>query len=308
VIYTGRSDSFVKPVVEVFERETGIRVILHSGNSTALLNKLMLEGARTDADIFISNDAGNLQMGSERKLFAPVAAAVAAQIPANYRAADNTWLGLSARARVLVINTEAEDVGFVQSVFDLADPRLANRIAVTNSSNESFVAGVTVYLEQAGAGKTDSWLRGVKTNMGRDAFNKHSGVVSAVASGSKAVGLVNHYYIYRHLESRPDAPIRMLIPDQGAGGMGVAWNVAGAAISRHSKQQDAAQKFMAFLVSDQGQELFARVNQEYPVRPEVAAAPDLPPQQSFKVADVPLSKLGTRRGVTLDLIEKVGMH
>ena len=85
VIYSGRKDKFVKPVVEAFEKETGIEVVLHAGGSTALLNKLKLEGDRTDADLFISNDAGNLHKGSEMQLFQPVSRDIAGIIPANYR-------------------------------------------------------------------------------------------------------------------------------------------------------------------------------------------------------------------------------
>ena len=96
VIYSGRSDKFVKPVLDAFTHETGIEVVLHAGKSTALLNKLQLEGKRTDADIFFSNDAGTLQKGSEFGLFAAIPAELIDTVPVNYRAKDNTWIGLSA--------------------------------------------------------------------------------------------------------------------------------------------------------------------------------------------------------------------
>jgi iron(III) transport system substrate-binding protein len=307
VIYSGRSDRFVKPVVDAFSQQTGIKVVLHSGSSTSLLNKLKLEGPRTSADIYISNDAGNLQKGDEMKLFKPVPAALAARIPANYRAADNGWIGISARARVLVVNTNQKETDFVKSVFDLADPRLAGKLGITHSSNESYIAGVTVYMQKAGEDKTKAWLAGMKRNVDNSVFNKHGKIVSAVAEGKKAIGLVNHYYIYRHLEKHPDAPIRILIPDQAKDGMGVAWNVAGVAMSKHSKHTEAAEKFIDFVTSEAGQELFASANREYPTRPGVAAAPEVPAAGSYKVADVPMADLGKYRNKTLDLIEAVGM-
>jgi iron(III) transport system substrate-binding protein len=307
VIYSGRKDKFVKPVVEAFEQQSGIKVLLHSGSSTSLLNKLKLEGGRTDADLYISNDAGNLQKGSELKLFQPIAGEIASLIPANYRSPENTWLGLSARARVLVVNTNQHDTDFVKSVFDLADPRLKGKLAITHSGNESYIAGVTVYMLEAGKDKTRAWLKGMKDNVEGSVFNKHSKIVSAVADGQKSIGLVNHYYIYRHLDKHPGAPIKILLPDQGGSGMGVAWNVAGIAISRYSKRASDAEKFVAFLASAKGQELFARVNREYPTRPGSKAAPEVPPLSSYKVADVPMVKLGEERNATLDLIEQVGM-
>ena len=307
VIYSGRSDRFVKPVVEAFTAETGIKVVLHSAKSTALLNKLKLEGPRTSADIYISNDAGNLQKGSELELFKPVSVSLAERIPANYRAKDNSWIGVSARARVLVVNKNQRDTDFVKSVFDLADPRLAGKLAITHSGNESYIAGVTVYMLKAGEKKTSDWLAGMKRNVNNSVFNKHSKIVKAVADGKKAIGLVNHYYIYRHLEKHPDAPIQIVLPDQGNDDMGVAWNVAGVAISQYSQRQAAAEKFVDFVTSEAGQKLFASVNREYPTRAGIAASPEVPAAGSYKVADVPMASLGKYRNKTLDLIEAVGM-
>jgi iron(III) transport system substrate-binding protein len=305
VVYSGRSDKFVKPVLEAFTKKTGIDVTLHAGKSTSLLNKLRVEGERTDADVFFSNDAGTLQKGSELDLFAEIPAASINAIPKNYRAEDNTWVGLSARARVLVVNTNSDAASEAKSVFDLANPKYKGRLGITNSTNESYIAGVTVYLLAAGEEKVKPWLEGMKKNVDGKVFNKHSKIVKAVADGKKDVGLVNHYYIYRHLAKHPKDPIKIVIPDQN--GMGVAWNVAGVAIAKHSKKQAAAQKLVEFLVSEQGQKQFAEVNREYPTRKGVAASEEVPPLDSYKVADVPMYQLGVKRNETIDLIESVGM-
>lgn len=307
VVFSGRSDKFIRPVVEQFTNKTGIKVILHAGKSTELLNKLRLEGKRSNADIYISNDAGNLQKGSEWQLFRSLPSEVLEKINPNYRAADDTWVGLSARARVLVVNTKAEDVDFVSSVFDLANPKLQGRLAITNSANESFIAGVSVYLALAGEERTKQWLAGLKHNVGNKVYAKHSHVVKDVAVGKKSVGLVNHYYIYRYLAEHPEANIRILLPDNDAQGIGVAWNVAGVAIVRDAPHAQQALELVKFLVSEQGQAIFAEVNQEYPTRPDVPAAAQVPDKKSFKVADVPMRVLGERRNETIDLIEQVGL-
>lgn len=307
VVFSGRSDKFVKPVLAEFTKRTGIEVVLHAGKSTALLNKLQVEGERTEADIFFSNDAGTLQKGSELGLFAKVPASLTEMMPSNYRAKDNTWIGLSARARVLVVNTNNNKAKFVKSVFDLADPRLKGRLAITNSTNESYIAGVSAYMVASDKEKVASWLKGMKVNAGGKVFNKHSKIVASVASGKHAVGLVNHYYIYRHLAKDPEAPISILVPDQEKDAMGVAWNVAGVAISKHSKKQQQARKLVEFLVSPEGQQQFAEVNREYPTRLGVAASAEIPPLDSIHVADVPMYKLGTERNASIDLVESVGM-
>ena len=174
VVYSGRSDQFVLPVIDAFSKKTGIEVQLHNAKSTALLNKLILEGERTQADLFLSNDSGNLQVGADKGLFLPLPEELVADIPEQYRAPDNSWVGLSSRMRVLVVNTGSENVADIDSIFDLADPALKGRLAITHSANGSFIAGATVYMLAAGEEKTRDWLKGMKANVGGKVFNKHS--------------------------------------------------------------------------------------------------------------------------------------
>ena len=307
VIYSGRSDKFVKPVITEFTRQTGIKVILHSGESTALLNKLRIEGKRTEADLFLSNDAGNLQRGSEWNLFRAINHTLVTPIDKTYRSANHRWVGLSARARVLVVNTQGPWADKLDSVFDLADPALKGQLGITNSTNGSYIAGVTVYMLAAGKDKTRQWLEGMKANVDGKVFNKHSKIVKAVASGKLQAGLVNHYYIYRHLDKHPDAPIKIVMPDQGKDGMGIAWNVAGIAITKNTQKAELAEKLVAYLISAEGQKQFAEVNREYPTRTGVAASSVIPAAGSYRVADVPMADLGKQRNATLSLIEQVGM-
>lgn len=307
VIYSGRSDKFVKPVIEAFKKKTGIDVVLHASKSTELLNRLRLEKDRTSADLFISNDAGNLQLGSKMGLFAPMDPVALKLVPTNYRAGDNTWVGVSARARVLVVNNDFKGKDSLKSVLDLNRPELKGKIGITSSTNESFIAGVSVYMQKLGKEQTRQWLAGLKDQAEGEAFAKHSAIVKAVASGKKQVGLVNHYYIYRHLAKNPRAPISIVLPDQGDKGMGIAWNVAGVAISKYSGKKALAASFVNFLLSTEGQKIFAAVNREYPTVPGVAAASEVPAAGSYKVADVPMTELGTQRNATIDLIEAVGL-
>lgn len=308
VIYSGRSDKFVKPVIAAFTEKTGIKVLLHAGKPTPLLHRLESEGAQTPADLFISNDAGSLQKGSMAGLFARIDADLANRVPANFRAADNTWLGLSARARVLVGNTQRKaEWGFVNSVMNLEDRRLQGKIAITTSSKESFIAGATVYAESLSYPRITHWARGLKTNAAGEAYAKHGRIVSDVAAGNKAIGLVNHYYVFRHLAKYPDAPIELIVPDQGEGKMGVAWNVAGVAVSKHSQKTAAINAFLDFVTAVDGQQLFAELNQEYPVRDDVPLAPGVPARASLTIANVPMAALGEQRAATVDALKAAAL-
>lgn len=306
VIYNGRADQFIRPAAELFTQRTGIPVVLHAGSSTELLTKMRIEGPRTEADLYLSSDAGTLQIGENEDLFRVLPTELGALVPANYRGSRNGWIGLAARARVLVVNTRAE-LGDISTVLDLAQPRLRGRVAITSTNNESFLAGLSVYQALLGDRAAEAWLQGLRSNVGREVYPRHGALVAAVAAGRHDVGLVNHYYIFRHLEQDPSAPIRMIVPDQHEGGIGAAWNLSGIAISRHTKRREAAEAFVAFLLSEQGQRLFADVNMEYPTAIGVAPHEALLAVGEMRVADVPMSELALRRAAALDLIDKIGM-
>lgn len=306
VVYSGRKEDFVEPVLEAFTKETGIQVELYSGNAAQLLAKLEIEGQRTPADLFLSNEVGTLQVGAEKALFSPLPANVVAEIPNRYVGQNNQWVGLSARLRTLVVNTTlvAEDEIF--SILNLTGSDRAGQIAVTSAANGSFIGGATMYLGDLQEEGLLDWLRGLKLNAQGQAYAKHSMVVSDVAAGDRVVGLVNHYYILRHLDKNPDAPIKMVVPDQDDFAMGVAFNASGIAQVKSSDNAEAAQQLIAYLLSAAGQQQFAEVNREYPVLPGVAA-PGLPPLNSLKLSSTPLGELGAKRELTLEVIEKSGL-
>ncbi len=159
-----------------------------------------------------------------------------------------------------------------------------------------------------GDDRTKKFLIGLRDNAGTQVYQKSSQIVEAVAKGEVAVGLVNHYYVYRHLAAQPSAPISALMPDQQDGGMGAIMNVAGVGVLKHTTHLESAKLLVEFLVDQTGQEMFANLNKEYPLHPEVKADRALVERKSFRAAEVPLTKLAELREPTLTLIEQVGLR
>ncbi|MBA2252990.1 MAG: extracellular solute-binding protein, partial [Nitrospirales bacterium] len=298
-----------KPVLDAFQTKSGVHIDLLSSGSTELVNRLQAEGSRTSADVFITNEVGALERARELKLLAPLdAAMIDGKIPPAFRASDNTWVGLSGRIWIVVYNTALIKPADIQSILDLADPRWKGKLAIPNAGSEYLQAGVSVIQAAYGDQRTQQFLEGLKANAGTHVYGKSSQIVDAVAKGQAAVGLVNHYYIYRHLDAQPKAPIAPLITDQEEGGMGAILNAAGVGIVAHSRHKDLAKRLVEFLESSEGQKMFADQNKEYPLNPEVPADPALPARQSFRTATVPLVKLGELREPTMALIERVGLR
>lgn len=309
VVYSGRAERLIKPVLDEFQARTGITVDLLSSGTTELVNRLQAEGGRTQADLFITNDAASLERARKLGLLLPVNQKdVDEAIPAPYRAADNSWVGLSGRFWILVYNTRQIKSTEITSILDLADPRWKGKIAIPNAGSEYLQAGVSVISAVYGEERTQRFLEGLKANAGTSVYGKSSQIVEAVAKGQVAMGVVNHYYVFRHLASHPDAPIAALVPDQQNSGMGAIMNTAGVGIVKHTRHLDAAKRLVGFLASPDGQKMFADLNKEYPLHPGVAADPALPKRESFRAATIPLAKLGELREPAMSLIEQAGLR
>ena len=309
VVYSGRAERLIKPLLDSFQAKTGVQVDLLSSGTTEVVNRLQAEGARTPADLLITNDAGSLERARELGLLRPLTAPdIAAAIPAQFRAADNSWIGLSGRFWVVVYNTTMIKPADLRSLLDLAEPRWKNKIAIPNAGSEYLQAGISVIKTVYGDDRTKQFLEGLKANAGTQVYGKSSQIVEAVAKGQVALGVVNHYYVYRYLATQPGAPIAVLMPDQHEGGMGAIINVAGIGITTHTKHADSARRLVEYLVSEEGQKQFADLNKEYPLHPRVAADPALPPYKTTRIAPVPLTKLGELREPAMALIEQAGLR
>lgn len=308
-VYSGRSERLIKPVFDAFTAKTGIQINLLSSGTTELVNRLKAEGDRSPADLFITNDAGSLELARTAGLLRPLnMREVDRTIPPQFRAPDNSWIGLSGRFWIIVYNTTMLQQDEITSLLDLADPKWKDKIAVPNAGSEYLQAGVSVMRAAMGDDHAKQFLQGIRDNAGTHVYQKSSQIVDAVAKGQVAMGIVNHYYVYRHLAAQPGAPLAVVMPDQQEGGMGAIMNVAGIGVLKHTPRLDNAKLLIEFLVAQAGQKMFADLDKEYPLHPDVKADPALVDRKSFRAALVPLTKLAELREPTLQLIEQVGLR
>ena len=135
VVYSGRAERLIKPVLDTFQTESGISIQMLTADSTALVNRLKLEGKRSPADVFITNDAGTLERARELKLLQPAGIFGIERIPSSFRAPDNSWIGLSGRIWVVVYNTTMVKPGDLSSILELAQPKWKGKVAIPSAGS-----------------------------------------------------------------------------------------------------------------------------------------------------------------------------
>ncbi|MEW5972236.1 MAG: Fe(3+) ABC transporter substrate-binding protein [Pseudomonadota bacterium] len=310
-VYSGRGEALIKPLLDTFSKETGIKVNLVSGKDDALIERLKAEGAQSPADVLMTADAGRLHRAKAAGVLQAVdSPSLNAAIPATYRDPGNQWFGLTLRARVIVYAPERVKREELSTYEDLADPRWKGRVCMRSSDsiyNQSLTASLIAH---DGEAATLDWAKDVVANLARPPKGGDRDQIKAIAAGECDVSLVNTYYLAgmqnaeEPAEREAAAKVAVFWPNQKDRGAHV--NVSGAGITAAAKNVAEARKLLEFLVSDEAQRWYAEVNQEYPVRLGIAVSPTLRAMGEFKADALPLARLGELNAQAVRLLDRAG--
>jgi iron(III) transport system substrate-binding protein len=305
VLYSGRSENLVQPLIDQFEEETGITVEVRYDGTTALAALLLEEGDRTPAEVFLSQDAGALGAVAGAGLFAPLPDDVADAVPSGYTSTDGTWTGITGRARVLVYDgREMSEDDLPDSVEGLTDPEWRGRVGIP-PTNASFQAFVTAFRVLEGEDAARAWLEGMIEN-DVQRFESNVPILEAVNSGRLDVGLINHYYWYQTAAEVGQENMRAQLAFLPAGDPGSLVNVTGAGILAAAADDPDALELVRYLVSEEGQRYFVENTFEYPLVPGIEAPEGLPDLEGLRNPELDLSDLDSLQE-TVELLASVGL-
>ena len=303
-IYSGRNENLVGPFIEAFTASTGIDADVRYAGTGELAITILEEGDASPADVFFAQDAGALGLLQDAGHFAALPDELLSTVDARFRSDAGMWTGASARARVLVYNTETLTEDKVPATVEaLLDPAWSGKVgwAPTNASFQTFVTAFRV-LEGDDAAR--AWLEGMVSN-GVVPFEGNTDIVLAVGNGELDLGLVNHYYLYAvKREEGEDFPIAnryLKATDPGA-----LVNIAGVGILNSGAHQEEALAFVEYLLSDEGQAYFATETSEYPVAAGTASPADLPPLAEVGSPEIDLTDLADLEG-TVAMLTDLGI-
>ncbi|BCB76165.1 iron ABC transporter substrate-binding protein [Phytohabitans flavus] len=306
-VYSGRSESLVKPALEKFEQQSGITVKVRYGTTAQMAAQIEEEGDKSPADVFFAQDAGALGQVAKRGLFAKLPADVLGKVPAVYQSRAGEWVGVTGRSRVLAYNESmVPKDDLPASVFELTGPQWRGKVGVA-PTNGSFQAFVTALRVQHGDAKAKEFLTGLKAN---DAQIRESNIqiVQEVNDGKLATGLVNHYYVYEQAKEKGITADKMtaklhFFPN---GDTGALVNVAGVGLLSKAAEDPDAKALIDFLLGGEGQTYFAEETFEYPLIAGVPTAPGLPALDSLAAPQIDLNDLDTL-DATVSMITEAGL-
>lgn len=304
-VYSSRAEYLIKPLFDEFTAQTGIPIRYTTDTEAALISRLEAEGENTPADMLLTVDAGNLWFADSKGLFQPVDSAVLSDnIPANLRSAENTWFGLSVRARTMVYSTDRVDEQNLESYEALADPMWNGRLCLRTSKkvyNQSLVASM---ISRLGAETTENVVSGWVDNLAVEPLGSDNQAIEAVVAGVCDVTLVNTYYFGRMQADNPDIPAAIFWPNQATSGVHI--NVSGAGITRSAPNLELALRLLEWLSQPEAQSMFAGLNKEFPVNPSVEPIPQVQDWGEFSADNLHVEEVGRLQSEAVMLMDRAG--
>lgn len=309
-IYSSRHYDSDDKLYAAFTKKTGIKVNLIEGKADELLARIKREGRLSPADVFISVDAGRLQLAVEAGVLEPTDSKVLKdRIPASLRHPEGLWFGLSKRVRCIFLSKDVP-ADMVKTYAELADPKLKGKLLIRSSSNIYNQSLVASRFKIMGEKKTQGWADGIVKNMARTPQGGDTDQLRALAAGEGKVAVANHYYYARMIagsklsDQEAAKKIRLVFPDQA--GRGAHVNVSGAGIIKTAKNKANAVKLLEFMTTAEAQRLWALENHEFPVISGLELTPVLKRFGEFKADKLNASELGKNNREAVRVMDRAG--
>lgn len=310
-VYSARKEALIKPLLDKFTVETGIKVNLVTAKGDALLTRLQSEGRNSPADVLITTDAGRLYRAQEAGVLRSISSeALNEAIPAHLRSDQGYWYGLSVRARAIVYAKDRVKPEELGSYEDLVGPEWERRICIRSSSNIYNQSLVASMLASQGEEKTALWLKGLVPNFARPPQGGDRDQIKAVAAGQCDVAIVNSYYFGAMINSEDQAQqaaaakVAIFWPNQDDRGTHI--NVSGAGVTASARHPAEGQALIEFLARDESQRWYAETNNEYPVRKDVAVSALLKSWGEFKADSLDVTELGRLNAAAVMAMDRAG--
>ena len=311
-IYSHRQPFLINPFLELFTQETGIKTnVVYS--KKGLAQRLKAEGENSPADVILTVDIGRLYIYDDLDLLASVKSQkLNDNIPIYLKSPDNTWFGLSKRARVIVVNKNKISEGEITRLEDLADSRWKGQICSRPGShvyNRGIMASV---LAAYGEKQAEEWAKKLVSNFAKRPQGNDRAQVKAIYEGECNIALINNYY-FGKLKFAEDPEQRkwventkLIFPNQAKGDRGAHVNISGGGIAKYSKNKEEALALLEFLTSEKAQKLYGEINFEYPVNQKVSPSTELQKWGEFREDNLPIIKIAELGPLSQKIIDRVG--
>lgn len=309
-VYSARKEALIKPLLDQFTEQTGVRVNLITGKADALITRMAKEGEFSPADVLVTTDAGRLVRAQVAGLTQTIDSDIdLSGVNPAYVDEERQWVALTLRSRPIMYMPTRVLPEELSTMEALTDEKWQGRICIRSSSNIYNQSMVAAMMEQLGEQATQTWAQGMVKNFARPPKGGDRDQIKAMVAGQCDIAIANTYYLAGMLESEGDerdiaSQVKVFWPNQSDRGAHV--NISGIAVAKHAPNKDAAEKLVAFMLGEKAQQWYAQTNGEYPVIDGVAWSETLKGMGKFKGETISLRVVGEKNADALKLMDRAG--
>ena len=294
IVYVSEDQVFSEPILQDFERETGVKVNAifdtEEAKSTGVMNRLLAEKNNPQADVYWANEPIRAEVLKQRGISASYKPVAAGEIPNQFKDPEGHWTGFSARARLLVVNKGASVKP--SSILAYVDPKTKGKGVIANPLFGTTTAQMAALFSLWGDEKGKQYLDGLKANEVKLAGSNGESA-DFVASGEFEFALVDSDDAVARL--RQGKPLEIVYPDQGEGEVGVLILPNAVALIRGGPHPDNGKKLIEYLVSKETERKLAFADcAQIPLHPGVATPKEIRPIEQIKTMKVNYADLGLK--------------
>lgn len=287
VVYTSVDQVFSEPILNDFEKKTGIKVKavydVEASKTVGLVNRLIAEKENPKCDVFWNNEIVRTIVLKEKEVLVPYTSPSAEDIPSQFRDKDDYWIGFAARARVLIYNTKMlKETDVPKSIFELTDARWKGKAALAYPLFGTTATHVAAMYVGLGQEKTEEYLRALKTN-GVVIVDGNSTARDVVVEGRFPVAFTDTDDVNVAIQS--GKPVKMVYPDSD--GIGTLLIPNTVALIRDCPHPDEGKILIDYLLSREVESKLAFCESaNMPIRDGVKKPPHVPEFSSIKAMEV----------------------
>ena len=246
VLYTSLAPTESGPLGQAFEKKTGVKVEIFRTISEKVVQRAVTETkARRYAFDVVETNGPEMEIMAREKVFADFHSPHLADIPASAIPAHRQWIPDRVNFFVVAFNTskvKREDIP--KNYAGFADPRWQGRVGIEATDAEWMATLVKIWGEAQGM----AYFKKLAA-MKPDVRKGHILLAELIAAGEIPLGLTV-YNSNAESFKRKGAPIDWVAVQP------VVARPQGIAILKNAPHRPAAQAFVDFVLSPEGQELF----------------------------------------------------
>jgi iron(III) transport system substrate-binding protein len=251
VVYTSVDQVYSEPVFRDFENRTGIQVLpvydVEATKTTGLVNRLIAEKNRPQADVFWSGEFGQTLLLKNASVLSPYASPSAADLPPTFRDTADYWTGFGGRARVFIVNTDKLTPDqYPHSVYDMLDSRYpGTTIGIAYPMFGTTATHAAALYSNLGKEKARAFFTNISQRQIR-VTDGNSVVRDLVVNGQLSYGLTDTDDACGAVEK--GAHVVIIVPDQKPGEMGTLVIPNTVALIAGSPHPAEAKTFIDYLL------------------------------------------------------------